>query len=97
MNGFQKSSTDTKEKIRLLKVKGRKKSLTFDFRNCILQFSLEIMTIYRNTSIHGRSRRKAVHVGSVTYKIYWHEFGTGLYIGVSNETVKFIPSKHFVE
>lgn len=55
------------------------------------------MTIYRNTSIHGRSRRKAVHVGSVTYKIYWHEFGTGLYIGVSNETVKFIPSKHFVE
>lgn len=49
------------------------------------------MTIYRNTSIHGRSRRKAVHVGSVIYKIYWHEFGMGLYIGVSNETVKFMP------
>lgn len=89
-----KSLQQTPKKKLLLKVKGKKKkkkSLTFDFRNCILQFSLEIMTIYRNTSIHGRSRRKAVHVGSVIYKIYWHEFGMGLYIGVSNETVKFMP------
>lgn len=84
MNGFPKSSADTKLKIRLLKIPPPPHylSLTFDFRNCILCFTLETIIINRDPSMQGRSRRRVVHVYNVIYKFYQYEFGMGISLSV---------------
>lgn len=94
---FPKCSSDTKEKIRLLKITSPQHylSITYDFRNCILSFTLEIIIIYKDLSMQGKSRRREMQFCSVTNNFYQHEFG--MRINLSKETLKFMPNKCFLQ
>lgn len=91
-----KCSADTKEEIRLLITSPyHYLSIIFDFRNCILSFTLEIMIIYEEPSMQEKSRRGEMQFFSVINNFHHSEFG--MRINLSKETLKFMPNKCFLQ